>query len=1250
MSQFRFARSCRAFLTRCKALAVTTGLAVGLAASAQAQPGPDSGPIPDAREFRVDDMGLALNVPPNWSVAGRLYTNQVRLVNQPEQRGPGARITSIVKVFTENRADHEDAVNRLDTIARGMGAPESAFLNIGGWPAVQYGRIEQRPKPSKATGTIDTEMYLISTVVAAGKDIIRMQGILPSMATDAEIAVAKAMGRKMAFDAIGDPDKTRKELNGLRGKAEARAADRSARKADSGTNATGSGTNLQPFEEHAPLAEGFNQRVLATGFGEVEIAVSPDAQNIVIGRQGDWTASNDGGQTFPAGLSGTVGAFDGGDPSVAFGESGAFYYAGIDRGCLPADTNGPNGYICTGVAQSLDNGATFPLVSPASICAARPGDIGNNNLAVPGNAGCFPDQHHIAADRWNPGGGGDQVYNVWRNFDEMGAQDPALTCTQDGGQTWTAPVVVDTPGTSSFPRIAVGSDGSVYIAYYDGGNFELRKYTSCANGLLPQPIVTVASRTPVECPFPGHDRCDQNPTSQTVAVDDTNPNHVYYAYGRNVVAGTDSVIVRDSLDGGTTWPAGRAVQVNASVPVNRIMPWLCTTEGDAYVTWYDRRAAPPTQNDLTDFYAGRVGLDGGGNLAVVVEFRISEIGDPWCASGWPCGTRGAPGASESCSVQPQLAGYCGDAMLNNTNTRCDFSNCGGVGANGGPPCECGAGLVCNGGSQGGNAGGCPKYGDYNGNACMAGRLYASWASATSPPGVPPANPGRIGLLFDWFLLGDVSQISIPAGLDFGEICEGDADVSETLEICNTGNSNLAVNSITSDNPNFTVTTPNSGFPVTVSPDFCYPFQVNFAPDGPGDDSAVLTVDSNDPANPEVSVNVDASVGTPDIGVLIANSGGFGSVCKGGQADLNLTIFNHGRCDLELQGITLLDSGTLLPDEGSFQLPDGLDLPTAISPDAEYTVPLRYAPEECSEVAEERLVRIESNDPDEPEVDRSISGSSPCPNLEIDPSALSGLYAFPATVVDVGEALGCFNDRSVVLRNNGDCPLTISNIDTGGDANFNVIAPTQFPVLLPSGQETLDVTVRFTPQSDPDYQVPNELTGLLTIESDDPDLTHTADLCGESVTQSGIRALVTDVTSGVPELVELVESMTVRSKGKKTPSPINLMFTDVEDKMATVCGNEVYYHLNLENLPAVETTGGKGGKSQYEVYAKNGNLQDSRSFPLDQCEFNEFQLQLKSSDGGDGGICLEGLKGEDCDTAADCCSGKCTGKPGAKTCN
>jgi hypothetical protein len=276
----------------------------------------------------------------------------------------------------------------------------------------------------------------------------------------------------------------------------------------------------------------------------------------------------------------------------------------------------------------------------------------------------------------------------------------------------------------------------------------------------------------------------------------------------------------------------------------------------------------------------------------------------------------------------------------------------------------------------------------------------------------------------------------------------------------------------------------------------------------------------------------------------------------------------------------------------------------------------------------------------------ISGTSPCPNLVIDPTGLTGDYAFPATVHDGDGSLGCYSERTTVLRNTGMCPLTIASITASAVNEYTVMAPTVYPITLPSGEETLEVTVRFTPQSLGNPLAPDEVTGLLTIVSDDPDAAGLADLCGEGVAQSGVRVLTTDISSGVPLVVGEVDSMRIRSKGKKTPSPIDFQFTDVTPQSTDICGNTVTWHVDQETLPATNTEGGRGGKSSYEVSAKEGNLQDVQNFSLDQCEFREFQLQLEDSDAP---ACLLLPKGASCSDAGECCSGKCKGPDGNKTC-
>jgi hypothetical protein len=878
-------------------LTVVFSILLGFAVLSIGSPARAQAPPPQA--LVLEAKGVTVPYPADWSVLPQRYSNVYELVNVPADEQTTTEATARIKIAFETRLDHAEAVGRLQDIGKGMLAPAAAFLEIGGWPALQFTRVVQRPQPSQGPPFEDEQMLRVSTAVAAESQIVRLESSLPSDADAVLIDEVTQIGRGLIFETVGEPSQVQAELETLRSGAPDHSPVAPSA-APEGAPAPGLPEGESPEGEPASLEvpggpgeeePGFNLRVAnLTQFpdSEIEVAVSSDGQNIVIGTNNRYHFSNGGGQNFAISTVGLGGPnFTGSDPSLGYGESGAFYAANIRGACRAADGAGPFGYTCTGIWISVDDGQTFALQGDAVVC---PNSDPNGVVVVPNR--CFPDQEHIVADRFNAAPGGDQVYSTWRNFDATD-QDAAIVCSQDSGATWTAPV--DVALGTAFPRIGIGQDGFVYVAYLTGGTYEINKYSSCAAGLVEQPGFprTVANRIPVVCPFAGHDRCDQNPSSQMVAVDDTNPSHVYYSYAENTAAGNEDIIVRDSLDGGFTWPGNsptvtRVVRANTAVASQRIMPWICTTGGDAYVTWYDRRGATPcptppcaADNDLTDFYAAQVGLGLDGNLVALGDFRISDVPDAWCDSGWPCGTRQAPSASEACSNQPQLAGICRDGAGNLTG-RCDFSDCGGVDMNTGPPCQCPGTDICRGG------GGCPKYGDYNGNACAAGRLFASWASATSPPTISPPST-NIDTFLSVALVGDVPLIQVPGDLAFAETCVGSTS-SQTLEVCNTGNSNLEIfPTIVSSDAQFSVTAPSGGYPVIISPDFCFPFEVQFTPSGSGPQVSTLTLTTNDPANGTVEVTATGSGGEPDIATAIADAGAFGEVCRGDLKDLDLTI-------------------------------------------------------------------------------------------------------------------------------------------------------------------------------------------------------------------------------------------------------------------------------------------------------------------------------------------------------------------------
>src|SRR6185369_9539420 len=328
----------------------------------------------------------------------------------------------------------------------------------------------------------------------------------------------------------------------------------------------------------------------------------------------------------------------------------------------------------------------------------------------PGATSCtLADQEHIAADRVNAGASGDRLYNVWRDF--ALSFSIRISCSADSGATWTAGTAI---GAGDLPRVSVGGDGFVYVAWASGGNMMLHKFSNCDAGLAPQAgwPVTVSAFTNVACPVPGLDRCNGRNilSSPKVAVDDLDPQHIYYAFATNTAAGNEDVMVFDSVNGGATFP--RSIRVNSAVAGRRFMPWVSSYGGIAVVSWYDRRNATAASNDRTRFFIGGAAVKGP-NLVALTETDLSGNDDNQCST-WPCATN-ATTDSEGCSVQPQLGGRCRNSMGGGSNTACDFSSS-----------TCPTGETCSIGR------GCPKYGDYNGNAVGLGRHYSAWSSALPP--------------------------------------------------------------------------------------------------------------------------------------------------------------------------------------------------------------------------------------------------------------------------------------------------------------------------------------------------------------------------------------------------------------------------------------------------------------------------------------------------------------------------------------
>jgi hypothetical protein len=473
--------------------------------------------------------------------------------------------------------------------------------------------------------------------------------------------------------------------------------------------------------------------VVAPGvFGELEVTASDVANVVVYGTQNGPFLSLDGGSTVNAATYNTVAAppaaaFSSlGDPTVAVGAPDSsfrqtIYFAQLEQAApIPVGGNAP--VVAISLYQSSDNGTTFNSVSFPINCS---------NAA----ANCVvPDQEHLAADRITRAvtstGSADQLYLAWRNYtaQNSNAHTIAVACSSDGGVTWTTDLTTLVNTGADFPRLSVGPDGSFMAAYavYNNATYALnvQTWSSCASGFKAGTQATAVKTVTEVTDMPGLDRQAQGNYAPAYDDSDASAQTIFLVYSNEATTGNDDIHVTESKDGGATWARDSIVSQNSNG--RRYFPWVCSTTGTKFVTWYDRRNSTAANPDLTAYYRSTVSDNGSASsVGIGTETNISGVDDPQCSSGFPGSVRGA---IEEAGCKNLPAGFIQGGTCQATcaagaippcgsNAACDFRAA--------TPCTV-KGETCTPG------GGIPKYGDYNGAGCALGTLFVAWASSTPP--------------------------------------------------------------------------------------------------------------------------------------------------------------------------------------------------------------------------------------------------------------------------------------------------------------------------------------------------------------------------------------------------------------------------------------------------------------------------------------------------------------------------------------
>jgi hypothetical protein len=634
----------------------------------------------------------------------------------------------------ETYASAADALTRLQQIGSELSTP-STSLTIAGYPAIERQAVIVRPSidpdlvqlASGFTAPLGPPPINLTSAIAAGTTVLRFETQLPSNATAAAILAVFVPARNF------DPS----TLSGVHGPAPTPIP--LAPDVPPATPVT-----LTPPE--APST-------VTPNTGELQIAASDSANAVIYGTQNAVSRSVDNGVTVTAStvnLSMTPpngNLF--GDPTVAVGAPNglgqqAFWYAQLAQ-TGTTTTMPTQQVISVELLKSTDNGATFNTST-----IAFPVNCSSNVTCQ------VTDWEKIAVDRLHQANSMqqrfDQVYVTWRNFTSAtSSTGVGVACSANEGATaWTIDTTTLAGGTD-FARPTVAQDGSLLVLFSSGdgsGNgytLKVQKFQSCSAGFAAQGgPVTVASPNEVS-DLAGLDRPPVANYDIAADLSQSTAQTSYVTYLNQTGTGNDDIHVIESTDGTAHW--NNDVTVNSVHTGNRFFPAICTTNGTAYVSWYDRGGSGSTTPDLTAYHRSSV-TEVMSALQAGADINVSGVNDPECASGFPGGNR-SPTEETACGTNQDLPGSATNPV--NAGTCCPSGNNANNGtccppgvAQGSPMCTIGAPCDFRFGCASTTTtcindaalnGSPPKFGDYNGNACAQGVVYMAWASSTAPTGL-----------------------------------------------------------------------------------------------------------------------------------------------------------------------------------------------------------------------------------------------------------------------------------------------------------------------------------------------------------------------------------------------------------------------------------------------------------------------------------------------------------------------------------
>ncbi len=248
----------------------------------------------------------------------------------------------------------------------------------------------------------------------------------------------------------------------------------------------------------------------------------------------------------------------------------------------------------------------------------------------------------------------------------------------------------------------------------------------------------------------------------------------------------------------------------------------------------------------------------------------------------------------------------------------------------------------------------------------------------------------------------------PATINFGSVSIGTKG-SSNLSIGNSGAADLVVSVIAVNGAEFALS--GIATPRTISAGQSVPATVTFTPTAAGSASGSITLTSNDPSDPVVTVALNASGSTTQQGELTVTptSLSFGSVATGSNTTQTIALTNSGNAPVHISSVVLAGK--------EFSV-TGLTTPATLSPSGSATLSVKFAPTTAGSAT--GTIKVSSDAPGSP-VTINLSGTGTQAGLSVSPSSFNF-----GSVVD-----GQTKSQLFTATNTGTATLTIAQVTVSG---------------------------------------------------------------------------------------------------------------------------------------------------------------------------------------------------------------------------